>query len=420
MSSLIGQRIRELRLARGLTQTQLALDIVTPSMISQIEAGKANPSEMLVKQLAERLETTEETLLLTPAKSDAVAKRMEVIQTCLLLKRYEEAEQLIDASFDTPTGHVELHYFRAQLFYAKRQLLAAYRTLQTAIILASDQERHNLLADLYILEGDILFAAGDLDIALYSFEQAKRYYQRQSQRGGVKQAQIYMRLSECNRLLHREKKAFQYAEFAANSVTVGERSIENTQNHLSKAIQFLKVGKEEEAGRLASEAKTMHQILAWFQSSFESDLLLIMHMLDRNDINATHPIIASCITKNCFYMAPELHTRLKFLVAETHVAVGHMDDGIAILDEAIAEGPDVPSVERLHALSHAVHALVYHNKHKLIEFAEIALHDALYYRRLPIATELSTILSRAYLRMGKQDLADQVLHKIDQQIHSAS
>ncbi|ASS76870.1 hypothetical protein CIG75_19245 [Tumebacillus algifaecis] len=50
-----GTIIREKRLQSGLTQTELAQGICTPSMISQIEAGKANPSRQLLEKLAERL-----------------------------------------------------------------------------------------------------------------------------------------------------------------------------------------------------------------------------------------------------------------------------------------------------------------------------------------------------------------------------
>ncbi|MCL6443297.1 MAG: helix-turn-helix domain-containing protein [Alicyclobacillus sp.] len=53
--SNIGDKIREVRLQRGMTQVDLAADLVTPSMISQIEAGKAKPSYTLLTSIANRL-----------------------------------------------------------------------------------------------------------------------------------------------------------------------------------------------------------------------------------------------------------------------------------------------------------------------------------------------------------------------------
>ncbi|MFC4768406.1 helix-turn-helix domain-containing protein [Effusibacillus consociatus] len=51
----IGHKIRELRIKRGLTQSDLADGIVTPSMISLIESERANPSEKVLRAIADRL-----------------------------------------------------------------------------------------------------------------------------------------------------------------------------------------------------------------------------------------------------------------------------------------------------------------------------------------------------------------------------
>lgn len=57
MTKTLGQKIKELRIQKGFTQGELGGGKVTPSMISQIEADKANPSHRLLKWVSERLET---------------------------------------------------------------------------------------------------------------------------------------------------------------------------------------------------------------------------------------------------------------------------------------------------------------------------------------------------------------------------
>ena len=52
----IGAKIRELRLKRGMTQSQLAGDQITRNMLSLIESDKASPSVSTLCYLAERLE----------------------------------------------------------------------------------------------------------------------------------------------------------------------------------------------------------------------------------------------------------------------------------------------------------------------------------------------------------------------------
>ncbi|MFD2172425.1 helix-turn-helix domain-containing protein [Tumebacillus lipolyticus] len=55
MAKVNGGLIRESRKRACLTQTELAKGICTPSMISQIENGKAIPSEELLSKLADRM-----------------------------------------------------------------------------------------------------------------------------------------------------------------------------------------------------------------------------------------------------------------------------------------------------------------------------------------------------------------------------
>ena len=52
---LLGEKIKLARLAKKITQSQLAGDKVTRNMISRIETGTANPSLDTIKYLAQRL-----------------------------------------------------------------------------------------------------------------------------------------------------------------------------------------------------------------------------------------------------------------------------------------------------------------------------------------------------------------------------
>jgi tetratricopeptide (TPR) repeat protein len=51
----LGARVRELRVARGMTQTELASDRFTKEYMSQIERGKTRPTERTLEWLADRL-----------------------------------------------------------------------------------------------------------------------------------------------------------------------------------------------------------------------------------------------------------------------------------------------------------------------------------------------------------------------------
>lgn len=52
----LGEKIRQARLSKGLSQKTLCGDTITRNMLSQIENGSANPSMATLRQLASRLE----------------------------------------------------------------------------------------------------------------------------------------------------------------------------------------------------------------------------------------------------------------------------------------------------------------------------------------------------------------------------
>ena len=52
----IGEKVREYRLKKGMTQTALAGETITRNMLSQIENGSAQPSVATITELAEKLE----------------------------------------------------------------------------------------------------------------------------------------------------------------------------------------------------------------------------------------------------------------------------------------------------------------------------------------------------------------------------
>ena len=55
MSSSIGSRIRDLRVAKGLTQMAIAGPGISAGYVSLVESGKRTPSADMVARFAERL-----------------------------------------------------------------------------------------------------------------------------------------------------------------------------------------------------------------------------------------------------------------------------------------------------------------------------------------------------------------------------
>ena len=73
----LGERVRRLRTAHGLTQTELAEARVSKEYISQIETGKARPTSQTLEWLAERLGV--DTYYLVDGVSDSEHREHEAI-----------------------------------------------------------------------------------------------------------------------------------------------------------------------------------------------------------------------------------------------------------------------------------------------------------------------------------------------------
>ncbi len=63
---MLGERIKQIRKQKKMTQTDVATGIITKSMLSMVENGKATPSVPALQAIARRLQVTVEELMLDP------------------------------------------------------------------------------------------------------------------------------------------------------------------------------------------------------------------------------------------------------------------------------------------------------------------------------------------------------------------
>src|SRR5688572_24955491 len=91
----LGERVRQLRVAAGLTQTDLAGDRFSKEYVSQIERGKTRPTQETIEWLAARL-GVDASFLASGVSSDERARVEAVLTRAEALTenhQYEEAVQ---------------------------------------------------------------------------------------------------------------------------------------------------------------------------------------------------------------------------------------------------------------------------------------------------------------------------------------
>jgi transcriptional regulator with XRE-family HTH domain len=86
-----GSRLRQERLRAGLSQSDLASGIMSPSHISLLESGQRSPSPELLEQLAERLGVTPRYLANGPSARAAESRRKDLLFAEMALQNGDAA-----------------------------------------------------------------------------------------------------------------------------------------------------------------------------------------------------------------------------------------------------------------------------------------------------------------------------------------
>lgn len=105
ITQLIGKRIRTLRLARGLTQKELAGDTVSRNMLSMIESGTALPSTPTLLHIAEVL-SVPVGFFFAPVGEELIYSRSEALASVYSLlgqNRYNDAAEISRSYADKDT-----------------------------------------------------------------------------------------------------------------------------------------------------------------------------------------------------------------------------------------------------------------------------------------------------------------------------
>ena len=85
----LGRRIKEARLAKKMTQSEVVGNFITRNMLSQIESGSASPSIKTLEYLSQVLEIPVDQLILSEEKS----KEHEVCLTDSVSENYLELKK---------------------------------------------------------------------------------------------------------------------------------------------------------------------------------------------------------------------------------------------------------------------------------------------------------------------------------------
>ncbi len=118
----LGQRVRAARIAKGMTQTDLAGTEVSVGYVSRIEAGQRRPNLQVLSDMCSRLGTPVEQLLMgvTPQELEQIKLNLDFAELSLESGDPQTAElQARDARQDAETASLKEHAYRARFLVAR-------------------------------------------------------------------------------------------------------------------------------------------------------------------------------------------------------------------------------------------------------------------------------------------------------------
>lgn len=136
--AVLGRRIRNVRLAAGMTQGQLAEAVdVTTAYVSRIEAGQRRPEALRLEAMAKALRTSLDDLVATedaPSIDLELQLKLDHAQLALTAGSLDEALVLVREIFDEFEGKPGFESFRWQVEFVRCSALEAQGDREGAIV----------------------------------------------------------------------------------------------------------------------------------------------------------------------------------------------------------------------------------------------------------------------------------------------
>ncbi|MGZ4032110.1 MAG: tetratricopeptide repeat protein [Tumebacillaceae bacterium] len=372
----LGQKIRELRIAKGLTQSDLGSGLVTPSMISQIESDKANPSYKVLEAIADKLETPLEHFLADIQTQLEQTSAHKVAKALLASENYERATGLLESLVDRPSPTLNLLEVKSDLGDCYLQL-ARYEEASNIFeeVMEIAQEKQNPLAVLQSLNkrGIIEQRRQKYHLAIFHWRKAYESFATLPQPEPFLQSQILTNLGTIHYQLGELQDALTYFSKAHEFLASSNHFEQIGFTYIGLGLSYKKIQEFEKAAeysqyaiaifeslkniKLSIDVKKNYGVLKGEEGDTEQALLIFNECLEEynrhhytlecasvyGEIARLHlrdnkyaAAIAACekalaiIPTTAHEAAPILRT---FAVAEE--ALGHLDKAIAMMEHVV-------------------------------------------------------------------------------------
>lgn len=326
----VGDRLREARLARGLTQEQLAKGLATKGFISQIERNHTTPSLPKLRMMAERLglplgHFTDDR---SPHELTYLRKSAEL---AVKAQEPERALNLVDEGLGLPATaneRAELHRIRGLAFEALSRLNDAVASLQTAASTAPPDDP-DLSAAIYADLGYVQQQQEQFNAAAEANLRALGWLDASKHADPALRARVLTNLGRSCYSLGQLEKADEYLQRALDAAMDSESRLRVANAHMALGISARALGDLARAVEHCNRALELH---SWIGDHRAANRVL-------NNLGDVHYAAgrkrrATELQQRCLLQAREISDDFEIGVAAGALARYDLDDNR--LDEALA------------------------------------------------------------------------------------
>ncbi|WP_157729412.1 helix-turn-helix domain-containing protein [Tumebacillus algifaecis] len=292
--SSLGQRVRETRLKKGITQIELASGLCTPSLISQIESDRARPSYKTLVALAARLDVPLEQLLNGVNFDLESSSKYKMAKSMVRAREYQPAIPLLNDLLEIQQRRIPKEGLFLELVQCHIELgnaLEAESLLNQLYQICNTERNNHLLAEVLYYLGKVAELKNDYPIALFHTNRAWEELQTIEEIDTDLQAKVLMQLAT---LHERIGKVAESAKLYERALLLHQHNGEERgKTYLRLAEVYDRQKKYEQAQEYAVKATVHLEEQSTKEHMQEMQRRLLMLQRDSSDWNKSVPIILS-------------------------------------------------------------------------------------------------------------------------------
>ncbi len=346
----LGERIRELRQNRGLTQAQLAAGEFTKSFISLLERGAANPSVETLLLLARRLGTSVDALLGSEGHlPDQAATNLLALSTQAIRQHRIEltagllrAARFVTESYGLDEPFRELLLQEAHLALERRDYEPAGPKITESFQRCVSAKDHWRTGRALVLLGRLHLVRRQLRDAITSFEQALEELRRAKASRDPARSEALIALGTALVYLGNPDLAVRRYVEAVEAQPTRRDPVLRGRALWGLGLAYRRLGDLDRAGECLSQAKEV------FEATEElPDLAGVMHNLGQLYFEQRRYKDALRYLAHALRVTERLDLKMMRSatlteMARVHLGIGQLEDAAALAERAIETAEDAP------------------------------------------------------------------------------